>query len=185
MEDIMRLIVEHKIEYKSEERRIEQGIRQKLINENKVEEYTAQVMSDCRKWKKRKNESRMIILSLLKIDPKLYEASLRNIGDEEELEQRVYKDCVREMAQTEEGKRLQESKKAMKEQYLKEFNLATGRFAVSEHFKARLHLEKFDRKTSLHMLQMIALDNLYEAYALDSLKLDMILEEDEETQIID
>ena len=183
VEDIMRLIVEHKVKYKSEERNTEQRIRLKLINDTSA--YIDQVMSDCKKWKKRNKESREIILNLLNIDPKTYEASLRNIEDEEELEQQVYRDYIRERMQTEKGKSLQENKKEMKEQYLKELNLATGRFAVGEEFKLKLSKENFDRKTSLYMLQMIALDNMYKVYSLDNLKLSMILEEDEETQIID
>ena len=142
--------------------------------------YYKRIISDIKKFKKRKLESKQIILTLLGVTKDMYEKPLENLGKESEIEHEIYKDFIRDKSETEYGKKILEKSKEIKLRYAKELNLAAGKLTANEATKTEFTEIMTDHRVILSIQRMIALDSMYEDYKLKDLDLDIALADNEE-----
>jgi len=180
IEEIMKLIIYHKVHYKEKLKKTEQEIRCKLIDKKDVNAYALQVLSDCKKKTKRANESKHVVLMLLDLDQNLYETSIKNIGDENEMEEIIYKEYLRDHSKIDAGKKLLAKGKEIKDVYAKQLNLAAGRFSLSESAKEQMAKDPPDNKIIKEVPRMIAIDYLYKDYKLNDFDIDFIIQNEED-----
>ena len=176
---ILKLIVDHRIHYKEDKKEIEQDIRLEYIKDGKRNDYALQVLSDCKKKVKRSTESKHIILMKLNIQQYLYDDSLKEIGDERELEEEVYRDCLREFAKTPEGKKLLDKSQELINAYTLQLNTAGSRFGLNDGYKEKLSKNIPDNKILKCAPRMIALDYIYNDYKLNDFAIDLLIENEE------
>eukprot|EP00826_Nyctotherus_ovalis_P042823 TRINITY_DN4468_c0_g1_i1.p2 TRINITY_DN4468_c0_g1~~TRINITY_DN4468_c0_g1_i1.p2 ORF type:complete len:180 (-),score=70.36 TRINITY_DN4468_c0_g1_i1:92-631(-) len=179
----MKLITYHKVHYKESERATEQEIRCDLIKDKKPNDYALQVLSDCKKKIKRSDESKHVILMLLDIDQNLYEASINNFGDEKELEEEIYREYIREESKSNEGRKVLERGREIRDAYARQLNLAAGRFALSEAFKEKIAKNLPDQKVIKQIPRMIAIDYMYNEYKTTDFEIDVIMQNEEDGNI--
>ncbi len=170
---VLRLIVEHRIQYKLESRAIEQKLRAAEVHKLDRAKYCKQVLSDCKKWKKRVAESRTVALRLLGVDPKLYHEELAaKFGDERTLERNMYLLVVRDRAATGDGLKFKENAKEIMTEYNRQLYQVVTYLAAHSDFQRQIK-EVLDKDT-VHLRQMITLDSMYSSFGLDDLSIDLV-----------
>jgi hypothetical protein len=163
---ILHLIILHRIQYKKREKAHEQKLRSDLITKDVREDYNAQLKSDCKKWRKRMAESRLIILKELGVSMELFERELSKLSKDDRSEKAMYNKVLKELSETPE---YASTKKKAKD-YLKEFNdcLENQMVIVAAHPEITKEFTKElgSESNADDLYDIMALDQMYSTYKI-------------------
>jgi mRNA-degrading endonuclease RelE of RelBE toxin-antitoxin system len=136
-----------------------------LITKDVREDYNAQLKSDCKKWRKRIAESRLIILKELGISMELYEKELSKLSKDERSEKVMYNKILKELSETPE---YASTKKKAKD-YIKEYYdcLKNQMAVVAVHPQINQELSKeLGPEYAEDLPDIMALDQMYSTYKI-------------------